>query len=153
MKPEKRLEQVFRASAALTYGSRHFFRKTHGDMFTGAGTPDFVGHIFGLHTELELKVYQGVFSQAQKNNIMEVSRTGGFTGGIFQYEDLYYYLNPDQVNGFTLRDRRNWTPLPMNRVATREGLEPRLNLMPLTIMVTLYIEQMRAVKHFQPVGV
>lgn len=147
MKPEKQLEEIFRKSVSTTYGARAFFRKTHGDMFTGAGTPDFVGHIYGACVELELKVHPGVFSQLQKNNIRDVAASGGFSGGILQYESSYYFLSPMHVYDFSYRSRPSWVPLPLYRMTTRNGLENRLNLAPLTMLVTMHITAMQARKH------
>jgi hypothetical protein len=130
---EKHLEEIFIGSVRRLYREHAYLRKTHPDKFEGKGKPDYVGHIYGVHVEIELKVEPNRPSKEQKSEIRQVTSSGGFAAVLIWAKGSFYIVYNEHVETFSYRDRTHWQLLP-HRVM---GKTYYLDLRPLTANLAL----------------
>jgi penicillin-binding protein-related factor A (putative recombinase) len=121
--PEKILQDLVAKSIRHTFPKNSYMRKTHPDVFEGKGKPDLVGHIIGVHVEIELKSGSRL-SPEQIVELRKVHNTGGLSFIlIFNKTDTTYYLIPGNIaDRFSLKDKTGWTILPVIKTSNGETL-------------------------------
>src|SRR5690625_4700962 len=83
-KSEKRIEHQIRQYLD-SLGAWHI--KTHGNMFSRAGTPDIVACINGRFVAIEVKRPGGVVSPLQAANIELIKKAGGIASVAYSLEE------------------------------------------------------------------
>lgn len=71
--------------------------KTHGNMFSRAGTPDILACIDGIFVAIEVKRPGGVVSELQKANIELIKRAGGVAFIAYNVEDVERNLQKEHL--------------------------------------------------------
>ena len=66
--------------------------KTHGNMFSKAGTPDILACIKGYFVAIEVKRPGGVVSKLQEINIDLINQTGGIAFVAYSVTEVERYL-------------------------------------------------------------
>lgn len=69
-----------------------FHIKTHGSMFSKAGTPDILACINGYFVGIEVKQPGGVVSELQKAKIKLIQQAGGISFVAYSLEEAKTYL-------------------------------------------------------------
>ncbi len=144
MQNEKRLQKDLQYSLGCAFKGHHYIRVTHPDMYEESGKPDLIGHIYGMHVEIELKVSPNRPSDMQKEQIHRVSTTGGFACVIVWHkkDDIYYLVPPENVADFSYRDRKKlWWRLKHAEVSLPEGKRRVINLSKLYIEMTSRLQE------------
>lgn len=86
---EKRIENQIKQYLD-SIGAWHI--KTHGNMFSKAGTPDIVACINGTFVAIEVKRPGGIVSKLQKANIRLIHQAGGVAFVAYSLEEAKEYL-------------------------------------------------------------
>jgi hypothetical protein len=122
--PEARLQKLVNRSLQSQFKGRCHVRDTNPEMVrvgqqamrgaTNKGRPDIVGHIYGLHIEIELKVSNNYPTSEQKLEIRRVNRTGAIAVVIVHVrsKDKYYLVLGPSVERFSYKSRDGWVLLP-----------------------------------------
>lgn len=71
--------------------------KTHGNMFSRAGTPDIVACLNGRFVAIEVKRPKGVISELQKANIELIKRAGGVAFIAYSVEEVKRVLQNEGI--------------------------------------------------------
>ena len=110
---EKDLEAVVKFSFGVYFPKCHALWKHHADEFSGAGHPDFYGHVRGQYLALELKVSKNYFSPAQRARLSLIQQTGGLAFGLLYMRDTEegYLLAPEVIETFSYKDKSRWIRL------------------------------------------
>lgn len=66
--------------------------KTHGNMFSKAGTPDILACVKGHFVAIEVKRPGGVVSKLQELNIKQINDTGGYALVAYSVTEVERYL-------------------------------------------------------------
>lgn len=66
--------------------------KTHGNMFSKAGTPDIIACVKGVFVAIEVKQPGGVVSELQKAHIRLIHQAGGVAFVAYSLEETKEYL-------------------------------------------------------------
>jgi len=82
---EKRIEHQIR-NYLNSLGAWHI--KTHGNMFSKAGTPDLIGSLRGRFIAIEVKQPGGVVSPLQEAHIKLIRQAGGIAFVAYSLEDV-----------------------------------------------------------------
>ena len=150
---ERVLDKTLRSSLAQAYGDQYLIRKvsaesqfTQGGKRIGAdkGAPDFAGHIWGLHVEIEDKVHPNRPHAEQIAQLDKVNRTGGI-GVIVVYlpkEKTYWMIHGSTIKDFSYRDRTGWFPLP---VLNTPGKTVYLDMTALTCLLQVKMNEIRSI--------
>lgn len=131
---EKDFEGMFRRSLANSFPRRHRVRKHHADQYTGAGHPDFYGHIMGIGFECELKVTPNRPTDVQITNLIETVSTGGHAFLLIFDKDkqqAYLIMGALLGTGFSYRKREGWIILPTMKYKVGTQTTEVLDLYPL----------------------
>ena len=130
--PEKRLQKDFQYSLGCAFPGTHYIRVTHPDVYEESGKPDMVGHIFGMHIEIELKVDGNYPSPNQREQLRRVNESGGFGCVLIHHrkDKKYYLIHGDNITNFSYRDRKKekWVELTHSIVSTPDGNRTVINL-------------------------
>jgi len=150
--PEARLDSLVKRSIAAAYPGHAYIRKTHPDVYEESGKPDFVGHIMGIHIEIEDKVSANYISGKQKAQISHVNKTGGFAIAMIhdRKDDTYWMVMPDAVQSFSYKNREGWVKLSLIEYEGRSGKSKVLNLQPMTILLASRILALKDLLHANP---
>lgn len=91
---EKRIEnQIKRYLDSI--GAWHI--KTHGNMFSRAGTPDILACVNGRFIAIEVKRPKGVISELQKANIELIRKAGGVAFIAYSVKDVERNLQKEHI--------------------------------------------------------
>lgn len=71
--------------------------KTHGNMFSKAGTPDILACVKGKFVAIEVKRPKGVVSELQKANIELIKRAGGVAFIAYSVEEVKRVLQNEGI--------------------------------------------------------
>ena len=125
---EKEFEGFFRSSLGLEFPGRHRIRKHHADEYSGAGHPDFYGHICGLGVEFELKVRPNRPTEVQVTQLIETVRTGGNAFvAILDGDKVLLIHGAILLAGFSYRKQDGWLALPIVEYPTQKGHGRRID--------------------------
>lgn len=91
---EKTIERQIR-NYLDSIGSWHI--KTHGNMFSRAGTPDILACVNGRFIAIEVKRPKGVISELQKANIELIKRAGGVAFIAYSVKDVERNLQKEHL--------------------------------------------------------
>ena len=91
---EKTIERQIR-NYLTRIGAWHI--KTHGNMFSHAGTPDILACVKGRFIAIEVKRPKGVISELQKANIELIKRAGGVAFIAYSVEDVERNLQKEHI--------------------------------------------------------
>lgn len=141
---EKQLQKDLQYSLGCSFAGNHYIRVTHPDQYEESGKPDLIGHIFGVHVEIELKVDSNRPSASQKEQIRRVSESGGFACVIVHHrkDGEYYIVTPKNVEDFTYRGRKEkWTRIPHGKVMVLGKERVVLNLNGLYTIMTQRLKE------------
>ncbi len=69
-----------------------YYIKTHGSMFSKAGTPDILACVNGRFVGIEVKQPGGVISALQKANIKLIHQAGGVAFVAYSLEEAQQYI-------------------------------------------------------------
>ncbi len=86
---EKRIENQIK-SYLDSIGAWHI--KTHGNMFSRAGTPDVIACVNGTFVAIEVKQPGGVVSELQKAHIRLIHQAGGVAFVAYSLKETKKYL-------------------------------------------------------------
>lgn len=86
---EKRIENQIKGFLD-SIGAWHI--KTHGSMFSKAGTPDIVACVNGRFVAIEVKQPGGIVSELQKAHIHLIQNAGGVAFVAYSLEETKKYL-------------------------------------------------------------
>jgi len=137
--PERDLSRMVMRSIKSTYRNRCHMRVTDPEMKQlqdgstirddrNIGRPDLVGHIYGIHVEIELKA--GSYpSDDQKREITTTHSTGGLACLIVhkrtgkKSERGYYFVPAAGVTRFSYRTMNGWLPMDVIEHNGKEFLD------------------------------
>ena len=91
---EKRIEHQIRQYLD-SIGAWHI--KTHGNMFSKAGTPDIIACIKGQFVAIEVKRPKGVVSKLQEAQIQLIKKAGGIAFVAYSVEDVERNLQKEHL--------------------------------------------------------
>lgn len=91
---EKTIERQIR-NYLTQIGAWHI--KTHGNMFSRAGTPDILACVNGRFVAIEVKRPGGVISELQKANIELIRKVGGVAFIAYSVEDVERNLQKEHI--------------------------------------------------------
>ena len=91
---EKRIENQIKQYLD-SLGAWHI--KTHGNMFSKAGTPDIVACVKGRFIAIEVKRPKGVVSKLQKAQIQLIKKAGGIAFVAYDVKDVERYLQEEHL--------------------------------------------------------
>ena len=91
---EKTIERQIR-NYLTRIGAWHI--KTHGNMFSRAGTPDILACVNGRFVAIEVKRPGGVISELQKANIELIKKAGGVAFIAYSVEDVERNLQKEHI--------------------------------------------------------
>ena len=91
---EKTIERQIR-NYLTSVGAWHI--KTHGNMFSRAGTPDILACVNGRFVAIEVKRPGGVVSELQKANIELIKKAGGVAFIAYSVEDVERNLQKEHL--------------------------------------------------------
>jgi len=77
-KNETAFQREMQRSLVLNFHGRCSFMKTHGSQYSVKGAPDLVGHIHGVYTGIELKMWGNTPSSDQKKFMKRLAVSGAF---------------------------------------------------------------------------
>lgn len=89
---EKRIENQIKQYLD-SIGAWHI--KTHGNMFSKAGTPDLIGSLRGRFIAIEVKRPGGVVSPLQKAHLKLIRQAGGVAFVAYSLEDVKHILKKE----------------------------------------------------------
>lgn len=148
---ERRFQVIVNRSIRQTFSGHCHIRDTDPEMTVvggrssrNIGRPDIVGHVFGAHLEVELKVYPNRPTAEQKSEIRKVIETGGLAFVMLWHSrsDKYYMIPHWAVEDFSYRKREKWIELSSFKDA--KGLVS-LNLRPLAAMIVTHLAGMKEI--------
>lgn len=116
---ESDLDHLLRFSLGQHFPNRHRVTKHHADMYTGAGHPDFYGHILGRFVAIEDKVYPNRFSERQKTELTSWAESGAHAFGLLCWGEDFYLIPGLMMQAITYRNKQGWIPLPTHMSGTR----------------------------------
>ena len=91
---EKTIERQIR-NYLTSVGAWHI--KTHGNMFSRAGTPDILACVNGKFVAIEVKRPGGIMSALQKANIERIRQAGGVAFIAYNVEDVEGNLQKEHL--------------------------------------------------------
>jgi len=115
------------------------------------GRPDLVGHIYGLHVEIELKAGEYP-TDHQKREIRQVRQSGALAFMIVhkrtgdQKSRGYYIVMPEAVDMFSYRTRLGWIPLQLITYTGSDGKDK--SILNLTILSQYIVAQSAALVQY-----
>ena len=125
--PEAELQKLVNRSIKTAFAGKCHIRDTNPELVRAdgpagqqqiagsknKGRPDIVGHIYGLHIEIELKVSTRYPTQEQKREIKKVQETGGIACLIVHHrsENKYYLVLGNDIHNFSYKIREEWIEL------------------------------------------
>ena len=117
--PEARFQKLVIKSFKEQFHGKCHLRETDPEMAiaTGGrsarnkGRPDIVGHVYGLHVEIELKMDGNYPSVDQKREIRLVTNTGGIAFAMVHDRKKGIYYAVMDVDNFSYRHREGWIKL------------------------------------------
>ncbi|MBM63665.1 MAG: hypothetical protein CL484_12035 [Acidobacteria bacterium] len=114
MKGEKKLQKDLQYSIGSMFHGNSYIRVSHPDQYEQRGIPDLLGHIFGIHIEIELKVHPNRPSGSQVEQMRRVNESGGYACVILYWPKRkeYYLVEKDNISEFSYRKRESWVRLP-----------------------------------------
>jgi len=87
--PEKKIENQIK-SYLDSIGT--YYIKTHGSMFSKAGTPDIIACVNGVFVAIEVKKPGGVESSLQKAKVKIIQKAGGVAFFAYSLEETKRYF-------------------------------------------------------------